>query len=85
MDTTAGPRHWLARGTAVTLGALLVVGLACVAVQSMTVLLLVFLSILLAAGLEPLVERLRARLPTGRLGTILLVYGRSSSLSSSSR
>ena len=38
-------------------------------------LLVVFLAILLAAGLEPLIDWLRQRLPTGRVSTVLLVYG----------
>ena len=74
MHTAVSPRIWFARSAAGALGALAVVSLAWVAIQSMSVLLLVFLSILLAAGLEPLVEWLRARLPVGRLATVLLVY-----------
>jgi predicted PurR-regulated permease PerM len=74
MDPTVTARVWMTRGAAATLGALVVVGLVWLAASAMTVLLLLFLSILLAAGLEPLIERLRGRLPMGRLATILLVY-----------
>jgi predicted PurR-regulated permease PerM len=65
---------WFRRAAAATAGAVLILGIAWVALQASGVLLLVFLSILLASGLEPIVNRLRGRLPTGRLGTILLVY-----------
>ncbi len=66
---------WLRHGASATIGAAVVLAVAWVAIQASGVLLLVFLSVLLASGLEPLIDALRARLPTGRLGTILLVYG----------
>jgi predicted PurR-regulated permease PerM len=39
-----------------------------------SVLLLIFVSVLLASALEPIVGWLRDRLPLGRVGTILVVY-----------
>jgi predicted PurR-regulated permease PerM len=66
---------WLRRGLAFTAGAAVVVGLVWLAAQAINVLLLVFVAILLAAGLEPVVGWLRAHLPVGRTGGILLAYG----------
>jgi predicted PurR-regulated permease PerM len=68
-------RTWLGRGFAFTAGAAAVVGLVWLAVQAINVLVLVFVAILLAAGLEPVVGSLRAHLPVGRTGGILLAYG----------
>lgn len=65
---------WSARGAGLALGALAVWALANLAFQASDVLLLAFIAILLAAGLEPFVGGLRSRLPLGRIGTILLVY-----------
>ena len=45
-----------------------------VGVAAARVFLLVFLSILLASALEPLIGWLRERLPSGRVATILVVY-----------
>src|SRR5687767_4874450 len=38
------------------------------------VLVLVFIALLLASGLEPLIDRIRTRTPLGRGATLLLVY-----------
>jgi predicted PurR-regulated permease PerM len=66
---------WTRRGAAMAIGAGLVLAIGWIAVTASGVLLLVFLSVLLASGLEPLVDWLRGRLPTGRVATVLLVYG----------
>jgi predicted PurR-regulated permease PerM len=66
---------WLRRGVAFTAGAAVVVGLVWLAARAINVLLLVFVAILLAAGLEPVVGWLRAHLRVGRTGGILLAYG----------
>jgi predicted PurR-regulated permease PerM len=68
-------RHWLRRGFAFAVGAAAVIGLLWLAVQAINVLVLVFVAILLAAGLEPVVGSLRSLLPVGRTGGILLAYG----------
>jgi len=65
---------WTARGAGLAVGIGLVAGIAALAVAAANVLLLLFLSILLAAGLEPFIGWLRARLPLGRGPTILVVY-----------
>jgi predicted PurR-regulated permease PerM len=67
-------RHWLRRGFAFAAGVTAVVGLVWLAVQAINVLVLVFVAILLAAGLEPVVGSLRTHLPVGRTGGILLAY-----------
>ena len=65
---------WAARGAGLAVGVGIVAGIAALGVASANVLLLLFLSILLAAGLEPFIGWLRARLPLGRGPTILVVY-----------
>jgi predicted PurR-regulated permease PerM len=57
------------------LGALLVVGLVALAIGAAAVIAMAFMAVLLAAALDPLADRLRERLPTGRAGTILVIYG----------
>ena len=65
---------WLVRGMALTLGVAVVYGLITLGIAAGDVLLLVFISVLLASALEPVIGVLRARLPLGRGATILVVY-----------
>lgn len=65
---------WAIRGAGLAIGAAGVIGLLLLASAAAQVLLLVFISILLASALEPIVLYLRERLPSGRGSTILLVY-----------
>ncbi|MEA2612690.1 MAG: hypothetical protein QOI52_649 [Chloroflexota bacterium] len=65
---------WMIRGMGLALGALLVYGLVQLGIAARNVLLLLFVSILLASALEPMVGWLRQRLRMGRSGTILVVY-----------
>lgn len=67
--------RWFRRGAALALGALLVVGLVALAIGAAAVIAMAFMAVLLAAALDPLADRLRERLPTGRAGTILVIYG----------
>ena len=67
--------HWILRGAGFAAGVALVVGLIGLAYAAASVLFLVFLSIVLASGLEPLVGGVRSRVGIGRGLTILLVYG----------
>lgn len=65
---------WFIRGAALALGAALV-GVILIGLSHAThVLLIVFLALLLASGLEPVVDRVRTRTRLGRGGTLLLVY-----------
>lgn len=66
--------QWTVRGAGFALGAGGVALVALVASRSLGVLLLVFVGVLLAASLEPLVARLRRRLPLSRGQAILLTY-----------
>lgn len=66
---------WVRRGIGFTTGAMAVLGLIWLAGLAANVLILVFVAVLLAAGLEPVVRWLRARLPVGRRASILLAYG----------
>jgi predicted PurR-regulated permease PerM len=65
---------WMIRGMGLALGALLIYGLVQLGIAARNVLLLLFVSILLASALEPMVGWLRERLRMGRSGTILVVY-----------
>lgn len=65
---------WTIRGAGLTVGAAIVIGLIALASAAAGVLLLLFVSILLASALEPIIGLGRARLPIGRGATILLVY-----------
>lgn len=65
---------WLVRGMALALGVAIVYGLIMLGIAAGDVLLLVFISVLLASALEPVIGALRARLPLGRGATILVVY-----------
>lgn len=65
---------WVARGFGLAAGVALVVGLIGLAIAASDVLLLIFVSVLLASALEPIIGWLRVRLPIGRAGTILAVY-----------
>ncbi len=65
---------WSVRGSGLALGVLAIVVLGALVQAAVDVLVLVFVSVLLAATLDPLVEGLRARLPLTRVKTIALVY-----------
>jgi predicted PurR-regulated permease PerM len=65
---------WTIRGIGLALGVLLVYGLLQLGIAAGSVLLLVFVAVLLAAALEPIVGWLRDRLPIGRATTIIVVY-----------
>jgi predicted PurR-regulated permease PerM len=65
---------WTIRGMGLAVGVAIVVGLLGLAVAAGGVLVLLFVAILLAAALEPIVGMIRDRLPIGRGATILVVY-----------
>ena len=66
---------WAIRGMGLALGVALVYALVLVGIAAARVFLLVFIAILLASALEPILGWLRERLPVvGRAGTILVVY-----------
>jgi predicted PurR-regulated permease PerM len=62
------------RGAGLAIGVGLVVGLVALAVAAGHVLILVFIAVILASGLEPFVAWIRGHLVIGRGPTILLVY-----------
>jgi predicted PurR-regulated permease PerM len=66
--------RWFGRGVGLAVGIGLVALIALGLAMSVRVLVLVFIAILFASALDPLVERLRARLPLRRGLTVLLVY-----------
>jgi len=65
---------WMIRGMGLALGAILVYGVVQLAITAGGVFLLLFIAILLASALEPIVGGLRERLPLGRGPVILVVY-----------
>jgi predicted PurR-regulated permease PerM len=65
---------WVTRGAGLAIGIAIVAVTLAVGYAAGGVLLVVFLSVILAAALEPIVSWLRSRLPVGRTATILLVY-----------
>jgi predicted PurR-regulated permease PerM len=65
---------WTIRGMGLAVGVLIIYALVQVGIAAADVLILVFVSVLLASALEPIVGLLRDRLPLGRGWTILVVY-----------
>ena len=65
---------WTIRGAGFALGVAIIAGLLALGWAAGGVLLLLFVAILLASALEPMVGLLRDRLPLGRGATILVVY-----------
>ena len=66
--------HWFVRGSALAFGAALAIGIVLALIVGVRVVVLVFFAILLASGLEPLIDRVRSRSPLGRGATLLAVY-----------
>ena len=64
----------MVRGAALALGAALAVAVVYGLVLGARALVLVFIALLLASGLEPLIRRVRTHSPLGRGATLLLVY-----------
>jgi predicted PurR-regulated permease PerM len=66
---------WITRGAGVAIGVALVVGIIALAFAAGKVLLLVFVAVILASGLQPVIGWIRAHSPIGRGPAILVVYG----------
>jgi predicted PurR-regulated permease PerM len=75
MIVDGGLGRSIVRGAGFAIGVLLVAGITLVGVAAINVLLLVFIAVILAAGLQPIVAWLRGHLHVGRGLAILLVYG----------
>ena len=65
----------VSRGAGLALGFLIVAAIVLVAVAARNVLVLVFIAVILASGLQPFIAWLRGHMSIGRGPTILLVYG----------
>jgi predicted PurR-regulated permease PerM len=65
----------VSRGAGLALGVLIVAAIVLVAVAARNVLVLVFIAVILASGLQPFIAWLRGHMSIGRGPTILLVYG----------
>jgi len=70
-----GLAAWIGRGAALAVGVALVVGVLAFAWAAGPVLVLMFVAVILASGLQPIISWLRGHLPIGRGAAILLVYG----------
>lgn len=70
-----GIRPWIVRGAGLALGAGLVLGVLALAWAAGSVLVLMFVAVILASGLQPIISWVRTHVPIGRGTTILLVYG----------
>jgi predicted PurR-regulated permease PerM len=68
-------RQWMVRGVGLALGVAVVLGVLAFAYAASAVLVLMFVAIILASGLQPIVAWLREHLGIGRGASILLVYG----------
>ena len=66
--------RWFTRGAALALGAALTVAILYGLILGARVVVLVFIALLLASGLEPLIDRVRTRTALGRGTTLLGVY-----------
>jgi predicted PurR-regulated permease PerM len=75
MTPEGGLGRWVAHGAALTIGFLLVALIVMVAVAARNVLVLMFVAVILAAGLQPVIAWIRGHLHLGRGPAILLVYG----------
>ena len=73
-DLRADVAPWTIRGIGLALGAVIVVGATTLVLATGSVLLLLFIAILFASALEPIVGSVRRRIGIGRGATILLVY-----------
>jgi predicted PurR-regulated permease PerM len=66
--------RWVARGAGLAVGVLFIVAVATVLQASTGILVLVLISVLLAAALDPIVDWVRRRSRFSRAGTVLGVY-----------
>jgi predicted PurR-regulated permease PerM len=73
-DLRADLAPWVIRGVGLAIGVVIVVTVGTLFLAAGNVLLLLFVSILLASALEPMIGSIRNRVGLGRGATILLVY-----------
>jgi predicted PurR-regulated permease PerM len=66
--------RWFARGAALAFGAAVAVGVLYILLLGLPIVLLVFVALLLASALEPLIDRMRTRTPLQRGASLLVVY-----------
>jgi predicted PurR-regulated permease PerM len=66
--------RWIVRGAGFVLGAALVVAVLYGLSLALHIVLIVFLALLLASGLQPVIDWIRGRTPLGRGVSVLLVY-----------
>ena len=75
MNRDDGFGQSVTRGAGLAVGLGLVAALVLLAVAAINVLVLVFVAVILASGLQPFIAWVRGHVPIGRGPTILLVYG----------
>jgi predicted PurR-regulated permease PerM len=69
-----GLGHAVVRGAGFAIGVALIIALILVGLAAINVLILVFIAVILSAGLHPIVAAIRGHLPLARGPAILLVY-----------
>jgi len=65
----------VARGAGLAAGVVIVAAVVMIGVAARNILVLMFIAVILASGLQPVIAWLRAHIPIGRGPSILLVYG----------
>src|SRR5262249_57970837 len=65
----------IVRGAGIAIGVALVAAVILVGLAALNVLVLVFIAVILASGLQPFIAWMRGHFPIGRGPTILIVYG----------
>src|SRR5436190_3100560 len=65
----------IVRGAGLAIGVTIVAAVVLVGLAALNVLVLVFIAVILASGLQPFIAWIRGHLPIGRGPTILIVYG----------
>jgi predicted PurR-regulated permease PerM len=75
MTIDGGIGRSVVRGAGLAIGVVIVAAVVLLAVAAINVLVLMFIALILASGLQPIIAWLRGHLPVGRGPAILLVYG----------
>jgi predicted PurR-regulated permease PerM len=75
MIQMGGLGDWVVRGAGVAIGVALVAGVIALGFAAGKVVVLVFVAVILASGLQPVIAWIRGHSPLGRGPAILVVYG----------
>jgi predicted PurR-regulated permease PerM len=70
-----GIGQWITRGAGLAIGVAIVVGVIALSFAAGRVVVLMFIAVILASGLQPVIAWIRGHTPLGRGPAILVVYG----------